>query len=83
MPNRSQRTSPNATRPLVRLIIAGGALVLSLAAGCGGQRMLTEDEAEEEFGPDCDAIYDACVAHCSNQACEDGCDAAKDSCENE
>jgi hypothetical protein len=65
------------------LIIAGGALVLSLAAGCGGERMLTEDEAQEEFGPDCDAIYDSCVAQCDNPACEDGCEAAKSTCENE
>jgi len=83
MANGVQSASSNATRPLMRLLIAAGALVLSLAAGSDGQRMLTEDEAQEEFGPDCDAIYDDCIAQCDNQACEDGCEAAKGSCENQ
>jgi len=44
------------------LALAAVTLTLTLAVGCDRQRTLTEDEAEEEFGADCDAIYDDCVA---------------------
>jgi len=63
------------------LALAAVTLTLTLAVGCDRQRTLTEDEAEEEFGADCDAIYDDCVAQCDNQGCENACDAAKDACE--
>ena len=41
------------------------------------------DEAEEEFGPDCDDIYENCVAECSSASCESACEAAKSACENQ
>ena len=56
------------SRLILALTIAALSLTLTLAAGCDRQRTLTEDEAEEEFGADCDAIYDDCVAQCDNRA---------------
>jgi hypothetical protein len=67
----------------MKWVVALVAVAVPLTGGCDRQRTFTEDEAQEEFGPDCDAIYDDCVAQCDNEACEDGCEAAKDSCENQ
>jgi hypothetical protein len=75
----------HVARLLTIPVLAMFALTLALAASCDDStRRLTEDEAEEEFAPDCDAIYDACIDRCGdNSPCQDGCDAAKDACENQ
>ncbi len=69
----------------MKLIVAVLTLTLMLAAACDSNRTryLTEDEAEEEFGPDCDEIYDKCVGECDISRCEDACEAAKEACESQ
>jgi hypothetical protein len=69
------------TIPVLAILV----FTLVTVTGCDEDtRRLTEDQAEEEFGPDCDATYDACINRCDdNSGCEDGCEAAKDECENQ